>query len=163
VYRQWLTCNCNWTKPLRGKNQADVQLILPEIHLSLTPHLLLPQVSPVAEPWNRCSQRIPSDKGAFHGIPSATHARGHADPQFGSEHSGVVRPAGLILRTLLQAVTRAIGTGADSRLSGLLDQRKEVSHSSSILIAHLRAFQFLFFAHSDFIEAPNSADEVRRS
>jgi hypothetical protein len=44
---------------------ADVQLILPEIDLSLTPHLL-PQVSPVAERWSRCLQRIPSDKGAFH-------------------------------------------------------------------------------------------------
>src|SRR6266478_7846898 len=117
----------HWTKPLRGTNQADVQLILPKIHLSLTPHLL-PQVSPVAERWSRCLQRIPSDKGAFHDIPSATHVRGHADPQFGSEHSGVVRPAGLTLRTLLQSVTRAVGTGADSRLSGLFDQRKEVSH-----------------------------------
>ena len=35
---------------------------------------------------------------------------------------------GLTVCTLLQPVTRAVGTGADSRLSGLLDQRKEVSH-----------------------------------
>ena len=58
---------------------------------------------------------------------SPTHARGHADPQSGSEHPGVVRPAGLTLRPLLQSVTRAVGTGADSYLPGLFDERKEAS------------------------------------
>ena len=29
-----------WTKPLRGKNQVDVQFVDPEIYLSLTPRLV---------------------------------------------------------------------------------------------------------------------------
>jgi len=119
--------NGSWTKPLRGRNPHDVQFVTSGIHL-VSLLRLVPQQAPFAEPWSRCLQLIPSDRGAFHDIPSATHARGHADPQFGSEHSGVVRPAGLTLRTLLQPVTRAVGTGTDSRLSGLLNQRKEVSH-----------------------------------
>src|SRR6266478_9952557 len=102
------------TKPLRGRNPHDVQFVTSGIHL-VSLLRLVPQQAPFAEPWSRCLQLIPSDRGAFHDIPSATHARGHADPQFGSEHSGVVRPAGLTVCTLLQPVTRAVGTGADSR------------------------------------------------
>jgi hypothetical protein len=30
----------HWTKPLRGRNQADVQFVTPEFDLSLTPRLV---------------------------------------------------------------------------------------------------------------------------
>ena len=100
-----------------------------------------------------------SDKGASHDFSSSAHARGHADPQFGGEHPGVLRPTDLTLRTLLQSVSREVGAGADSYLSALPDERKEVGYSS-ILMA-ISALRFLYkvtlkkdWTFADIIPAP---------
>src|SRR5258708_5419149 len=116
-----------WTKPLRGKNQVDVQFVRPELSLSLT-STSCSRVSTFAESWSCCLQQIHPTKELSNDFSSATLARGHADPQFGGKYPGIVRPTGLTLRTLLQAVTGAIGTGADSCLSALPDEGKEVGY-----------------------------------
>jgi hypothetical protein len=64
-------------------------------------------------------------KGAFHDFSSATLHRGHADPEFGREHPVLLGPIGIKIRTPLQQIS-IVGTGADSDLSGVLNQRKEV-------------------------------------
>ena len=71
-------------------------------------------------------QRISFCKGAFHDFSSAALHRGHADPQFGREHPILLRPTGIKIRTPLQQITSIVGTGADSGLSVVLNQRKEV-------------------------------------
>src|SRR5882762_2842280 len=52
-----------WTKPLRGRNPHDVQFVTSGIHL-VSLLRLVPQQASFAEPWSRCLQLIPSDRGA---------------------------------------------------------------------------------------------------
>src|SRR5260370_13167906 len=65
---------------------------------------------------------------SFHDFSSPTHDRGHAGPEPLREHPRLLHPASLAFRTTLQQVTRTAGTRADSRLSGLFDERKETGH-----------------------------------
>src|SRR5271157_2837405 len=119
--------NDNWTKPLRGRNQVDVQFVStgdPSGFQSTSCSL----DKPLCRTMELLLAANPSDKGAFHDFSSPSHARRHADPQLGGEHPGVLRPADLTLRTLLSSVTRAVGTGADSCLPGLPDEGKEVGY-----------------------------------
>src|SRR5271157_3810946 len=116
-----------WTKPLRGRNQVDVQFVStgdPSGFQSTSCSL----DKPLCRTMELLLAANPSDKGAFHDFSSPSHARRHADPQLGGEHPGVLRPADLTLRTLLSSVTRAVGTGADSCLPGLPDEGKEVGY-----------------------------------
>ena len=45
---------------------------------------------------------------------------------FGREHPVLLRPTGIKIRTALQQITSIVGTGTNSSLSGVLNQRKEV-------------------------------------
>src|SRR5262249_37066593 len=57
-----------------------------------------------------------------HDTASPTHAGRHADPESVSAHTTVVRPASLPIRTAFWKIAGAVGTGGDSRVSGVPDQ-----------------------------------------
>src|ERR1035438_3283577 len=119
-----------WTKPLRGKNQTEASVRKPR-DLSESHSVSCSRVSPLR--IMETLQQIHPTKELFHDFSSLTHARGHADPQFGGEHSGVVRPTGLTLRTLLQSVTGAVGPEQIRTYQVYLTKEKKLA-TGSILI-----------------------------
>src|SRR5258708_19183653 len=83
-----------------------------------------------AKAWSGCSpQHIPSCKGAFHDVASTTVYRGHAGPELFACNTSLLHPRSIGICTLLQQVTRVVGSRTDSCLSGLSDQRKEAGGS----------------------------------
>src|SRR5260370_41207352 len=77
-------------------------------------------------------------KGAFHDVASTTIYRGHAGPKLFACNTSLLHPRSIGLCPLLQQVTRVVGSGTDSCLSGLSDQRKEAGGSFDQR-CHLRA------------------------
>src|SRR5260370_19551678 len=77
-------------------------------------------------------------KGAFHDVASTTIYRGHAGPELFACNTSLLHPRSLGMCPLLQQVTRVVGSGTDSCLSGLSDQRKEAGGSFDQR-CHLRA------------------------
>src|SRR5713101_7964045 len=113
-----------------------------------------------ARAWSGCSQQhIPSCKGVFHDISSATVHRGHAAAELFTCYTSLLHPRSIGICTALQQVARAVGTGTDSCLSGLPEERKEAG-VVSISVA-TSALRFLYrvtlkknWCMADMIPAP---------
>jgi len=130
-----------------------VLVAVPVEHLSTSEGLF-------AKAWSGCSQQhIPACKGAFHDVSSTTLHRGHADPQFGSEHSRVLHQQVSLFAHHFKKSPELLGPEQIRAYQLYMTNEKKLS-TGTILVA-ISALRFLYrvtlkkdWSFPDIIPAP---------